>query len=292
MVEGGGRIPQVTAEGGLAVRPGGDQAVAGRAAGERDGRQEVPGGAPALVGDRQRAHPQPRAGSQQRGDGGEVTALEGVRETGRHLALVWRPVQRLARSGGTGRRRRRRRGRRGRPRLSLARQHRGHRGTRTQQQVTGFGVVTVEDFGHLGHRKVEHLAQQERGALVRGQALERGDEVDGQRPRGPFGRRCRVRLQPRPRIGADRLGHAESRPAARKQPPPPSVAHAELTSPSEIETPRAVESHRFTRPHTAGPAIAAMIEGPVAAAGTCLGYRGGGLAPVDVAAGRGPRHTW
>src|SRR5215467_3574258 len=36
VVDAGHRIPQVAAEGGLPVRPGGDQAVARRAAGKRD----------------------------------------------------------------------------------------------------------------------------------------------------------------------------------------------------------------------------------------------------------------
>src|SRR5262249_7344250 len=42
VVDAGRGIPQVAAEGGLPVRPGGDQAVARRAAGERDDREEVP----------------------------------------------------------------------------------------------------------------------------------------------------------------------------------------------------------------------------------------------------------
>ena len=84
----GVRVAQVAAEGGLAVRPGGNEPGLPGSVAERDGVQEMPDRVGALVLERQRRHREPGIVGEQGDDRRDVAALERVGERDGDLLLA------------------------------------------------------------------------------------------------------------------------------------------------------------------------------------------------------------
>ncbi len=151
---------QVSAEGELAVGPGGDEPV-GAPVPERDLGQEPGDRVVALVLQRRRRHGQPGVVGEQGDNAVHVAALVGAGE----------PLDELLLPGGF-------RGRRsvGGARVVVA------QGRPGALERAGHGLLGgAEDAGRLAGGEAEHVAQEQHGPLPRRQPLHRGDE--GQRDR-------------------------------------------------------------------------------------------------------------